>query len=339
MATTQPGQGPAVEGSRLPATAEVRGSGQTGTAMRAGTAGGVTTVPGRPVWRGVLVYLALAFGLSWAAQVGLALWLRGDPQAQAALGGGVLVAALFLMWPPAVGAFVARRWVEGGRFADAGLKWPPWRYVLLAWLGPPALVLAALLLSLPVYPFDPALTPLREAFERAGQAPPAGLWTLLAAQVAAGLTVAVLLNSVFAFGEEFGWRGYLLPRLLALLGPWPGLLAHGAVWGLWHAPLILLIGYNYPGHPLLGVPLFVVFGVLAGVLLGWLRLATGSVVPPTVAHAALNAVAGLPLLLLRGVDPAVAGALYSPAGWLVLLAAIGLLVATGRLRRALAGPR
>jgi membrane protease YdiL (CAAX protease family) len=87
------------------------------------------------------------------------------------------------------------------------------------------------------------------------------------------------------------------------------------------------------------VPLFVVFGVLAGVLLGWLRLATGSVVPPTVAHAALNAVAGLPLLLLRGVDPTVAGALYSPAGWLVLLAAIGVLVATGRLRRALAAPR
>ena len=86
---------------------------------------------------------------------------------------------------------------------------------------------------------------------------------------------------------------------------------------------------------MLGVPLFVVFGVLAGVLLGWLRLATGSVVPPTVAHAAPNAAAGLPLLLLRGVDPAVAGALDSPAGWMVLLAAVGLLVATGRLRRAL----
>ena len=53
------------------------------------------------------------------------------------------------------------------------------------------------------------------------------------------------------------------------------------------------------------------------------------------AHAAPNAAAGLPLLLLRGVDPAVAGALHSPAGWLVLLAAVGLLVATGRLRRAL----
>jgi membrane protease YdiL (CAAX protease family) len=112
-----------------------------------------------------------------------------------------------------------RRPAEGDRFADAGLTWAPWRYLLLAWLGPPALVLAALLISLPVFPLDPALTPLREAFARAGQAPLAGLWTVLAAQVASGLTIAVLLNCAFAFGEEFGWRGYLLPRLLALLGP------------------------------------------------------------------------------------------------------------------------
>jgi hypothetical protein len=87
----------------------------------------------------------------------------------------------------------------------------------------------------------------------------------------------------------------------------------------------------------LGVPLFVGFDVPAGALLGWLRLASGSVVPPTVARAALNAVAGLPLLLLRGVDPAVAGGLYSPVGWLVLLAAVGLLVVTGKLRRVLVG--
>jgi hypothetical protein len=89
----------------------------------------------------------------------------------------------------------------------------------------------------------------------------------------------------------------------------------------------------------LGVALFVVFGILAGVLLGWLRLASGSVWPPTVAHAALNAIAGLPLVLLRGVDPAVAGVLYSPVGWLVLLAAIGLLVRSGALGRALATER
>jgi membrane protease YdiL (CAAX protease family) len=123
---------------------------------------------------------------------------------------------------------------------------------------------------------------------------------------------------------------------MRLLGPWPGLLAHGAIWGFWHAPLIALTGYNYPGHPVLGVPLFVISCALTGVLLGWLQLASGSVVPPTIAHASLNAVGGTPLLMLRGVARAVAGVVYSPAGWAVLLLAIALLQATGALSRSLA---
>src|SRR5262249_61704945 len=95
-------------------------------------------------------------------------------------------------------------------------------------------------------------------------------------------------------------------------------------------------GYNYPQLPSLGVLLFVVFGTLMGVLFGWLRLASNSVLPPTIAHASLNAIAGLPFIfLVKGVDAAVAGALWSPIGWLVLLAAIAILYRTGALRRGL----
>ncbi len=49
---------------------------------------------------------------------------------------------------------------------------------------------------------------------------------------------------------------------------WPGLPGQGAIWGCWHAPLILLTGYNYPRHHLLGVVLFIVFGMLAGTIVG-----------------------------------------------------------------------
>jgi membrane protease YdiL (CAAX protease family) len=287
------------------------------------------------VWRGVALYLALAFGLAWAAQIGVVLATRPEAGLLSALGGGLLVAAVFLMWPPALAAYVVRRWWEHGRFDDAGLRLGPWRYLLVGWLGPPLLVGLALLVSLPIYPFDPALTLLRELLASSGQEIPLSVEAIAALQVVQGLSLGVLINCVFAFGEEFGWRGYLQPRLMALLGPWPGLLAHGAIWGFWHAPLIALIGYNYPQHPYLGVVLFVVFGTLCGVLLGWLRLASNSVAPPTVAHASLNAIAGLPLLLLSGVDAAVAGTLWSPVGFVVLLAAIAALQASGALPRAL----
>jgi ABC-type nitrate/sulfonate/bicarbonate transport system permease component len=85
------------------------------------------------------------------------------------------------------------------------------------------------------------------------------------------------------------------------------------------------------------VALFTVFGVLMGVIFGWLRLASDSVLPPTIAHGSLNAMAALPVVVLAGpVDFAVAGAIHSPVGWPVLLAAIALLERTGALPRALA---
>jgi membrane protease YdiL (CAAX protease family) len=170
--------------------------------------------------------------------------------------------------------------------------------------------------------------------DQAGQPLPVDPAVVVLAQIAAALTLAVPLNALFAFGEEFGWRGYLLPRLMQRLGPWPGVLAHGAIWGFWHAPLILLLGYNYPGHPVAGVGLFTVTGVLGGVLMAWLQLASRSVVPPTIAHAAFNACAGLPFLLLRGVDPAIGGVAYSPIGWLALAGAIALVARHPAFRQA-----
>jgi membrane protease YdiL (CAAX protease family) len=285
--------------------------------------------------RGLVVYLTMAFGLAWLVQVGLVFGLRGVPGGLASLGSGSLVVALLLMWPPALGAFVARRWVEHGGFGDAGLHWPSWPYVLVAWLGPAALTAAAALLSLPIYPFDATFSGLQETAARLGQTLPAPPAVIVAGQLGLALTLAVPINAVFAFGEEFGWRGYLLPRLIEQCGHWPGLLLHGAIWGFWHAPLIFLSGYNYPGHPLLGVPWFVVACMLLGVLFGWLALASRSVLPPTLAHAAFNAVGPAPLLFLRGMNAAVGGVLWSPIGWLVLLAAIAVLMVSGRLTAAL----
>ena len=94
-------------------------------------------------------------------------------------------------------------------------------------------------------------------------------------------------------------------------GSGDGIAAHGAIRGLWHAPLIILLG----------------------VLFAWLRIASGSVFAPTVAHGALNALAGLPfLLLLRDLDPARGGAFQGPVGWLVIVAAIAALAACGQWR-------
>jgi len=273
--------------------------------------------------RGLVVYLILAFGLAWAAQIALVVLMRSGAQV-GSLPGSSLVSAAALMWPPTVGALVSRQFIEGHNFGDAGLRWPRWGYVLFAWFLPALLMLAALVISLPVYHLDTSLTVLRRL-------DPASPETALAIQVAEALTVAIPINAIFAFGEEFGWRGYLLPRLQQLLGYWPGLLGHGAIWGLWHAPLIVLAGYEYPRHHYLGVPLFIVFAALAGTILGWLRLETDSIVPSTIVHAGVNAIGGLPLVLLGSFDTAIGGVMFSLLGFIVLLAFIAYLIVSHRL--------
>src|SRR5205807_1239628 len=91
------------------------------------------------------------------------------------------------------------------------------------------------------------------------------------------LLIAPGINAIFAFGEEWGWRGFLLPKLLPL-GQWRALVFSGVLWGLWHMPVILL-GYHYPLHPQFGVLLMVIFCVIMGILFGWMRLGTGSIWP------------------------------------------------------------
>nr|WP_277816684.1 CPBP family intramembrane glutamic endopeptidase [Microbacterium aquimaris] len=109
------------------------------------------------------------------------------------------------------------------------------------------------------------------------------------------LPLGAVLNSVFAAGEEIGWRGWLQPALMPL-GAWPALVITGVVWGLWHSPIILL-GYNFDRADLSGV-LFMVGGCVAwGLFLGWLRLRSDSVWPAVLAHGSLNAVGGFVLLL------------------------------------------
>jgi len=103
------------------------------------------------------------------------------------------------------------------------------------------------------------------------------------------LVASIVIVSLFAFVEEIGWRGYLLPHLSSL-GRGRALLLSGFLHGVWHLPILLLTPYYHSlGNPWIVAPLFLATLTLAGVLYGYLRLATGSVWPATIAHGAYNA--------------------------------------------------
>lgn len=64
------------------------------------------------------------------------------------------------------------------------------------------------------------------------------------------VVIGPFLGLIIAFGEEYGWRGYLQSELIHL-GRVRGVFLLGVIWGIWHWPVIWM-GYNYPGYPILG---------------------------------------------------------------------------------------
>jgi membrane protease YdiL (CAAX protease family) len=121
-----------------------------------------------------------------------------------------------------------------------------------------------------------------------------GLGLLIVPQV----LLSALLTTPILFGEEFGWRGFLQRRLFPD-APIASALVTGVIWGVWHYPLILR-GYNYPDHPLLGAAIFTVVTCLMSYIFGWFYRRSGSIWCNSLAHAATNTVGSLSLLWLAG---------------------------------------
>jgi membrane protease YdiL (CAAX protease family) len=88
------------------------------------------------------------------------------------------------------------------------------------------------------------------------------------------------------FGEEYGWRGYLQSELFKL-GRVRGVLLLGVIWGVWHWPIILM-GHTYPGHPLIGMLIFLIMGICLSIVFGYAVLRSGSVLLAAFLHSLNN---------------------------------------------------
>jgi membrane protease YdiL (CAAX protease family) len=89
------------------------------------------------------------------------------------------------------------------------------------------------------------------------------------------ILIGPLVGLLLGFGEEFGWRGFLQSQLVRL-GKKRGVLLVGLIWSAWHYPVILM-GYNYPGHPIAGLLMMTVYTTLLAFVLGYAMLKTGSI--------------------------------------------------------------
>ncbi|MCB9079836.1 MAG: CPBP family intramembrane metalloprotease [Anaerolineaceae bacterium] len=261
----------------------------------------------------IYLYLLFAFGIAWAAA--LVIFLTGGIQHSPVLISGTpitlafLLTATVIMWSPALAHILTRIIThEGWQIEQLQPKFKQtWLYWLTAWFLPGILTLGGLAVFLLIFAgyFDSSLSTVRTLIEtNAPEIDLSGnmLWLIIAAQTIQAMIMAPLVNSFATFGEEFGWRAYLQPKLMPLGGQ-RAMLLLGLIWGVWHWPIILMghnYGLDYPGAPVLGPLAMVWFTLVLGIFLGWLTLKSGSVWPAVIGHAAINGIAGLGTLFVHG---------------------------------------
>ncbi len=175
----------------------------------------------------------------------------------------------FLMWMPALAAYLSNRFVNGKQKDAFGFHKCRARYLLqgvlipLLYLGVPYLVLCLF------FPDTLGYSPSHRLIV---------VWT-----------IGIPLSLLTALGEEIGWRGFMLPKMAAAYGVGKALIASALIWYCWHLPILLADVY-LPGVPLaFKAVMFLINIGSIGIIIGIITIRSGSVWPAAILHAAHNA--------------------------------------------------
>ncbi len=188
-----------------------------------------------------------------------------------------------LMYTPALASVVARTVGREG-WGDVSFRWggsAGTRASLAAWLLPVVVGAvaygAAWLAGLADFGLPEGVTTTRA---------PAIAFLI---SLASALTVGTVMSCLYAFGEEVGWRGYMVPRLVEAEVRSPDVVS-GLIWCFWHIPLILWGGYATSAYPAFSAAMFVISIMPVALLYFRWRMTTGSIWPVVIAHGAWNVV-------------------------------------------------
>lgn len=203
------------------------------------------------------------------------------------VGGGRGLYVTGLMWCPAISALLTCR-IAGLDYSILGWNWGETRWELTAFLVPLGYATVAYLII-----WTTGLGVFGNKEFEAGLAKAFG-WASAPSFVV--IAVYFVLNGIFgmagsvatALGEELGWRGFLAPHLDRKFGFTGGVLVTGAIWTLWHTPVLLFADYNMGTQWWFSLPCFALLVMSISFPLAWLRLRSRSVWPAAILHASHN---------------------------------------------------
>lgn len=288
-------------------------------------------------------YLGWSFGLAWAMQI--IVW-----RIAVSVGAGKSV-ALPMITQPIVTAmmFVPLLAMILSGIKVKGIGWKPKvkgnvGTLLFSWFSPAILSALGVGLYFLIFPGHLDLTGAAlvemsgpEAMEQMTQQ---GVTfpMYLTFSIVLLITTVPVINAFLSVGEEAGWRGYLYPVLKEKFGQTKGLIIGGIIWGMWHWPLIVLMGFKYGadylGAPFLGLPVFCISLTCLGILCDYVYEKTECIWYPSIIHGEFNAAASIALVMAtsetasaRLLGPSVHGLI---AGLPIMICAILLLIRSQR---------
>lgn len=252
--------------------------------------------------RRILIFLGVSFVFAYVVELFMIAPMLSSTDMNQAMVAQSLISSVMFMPTMAV-IFTRLITKEGfrGRELMIGLNLKKnKRYYGLAWFGFALLIVLGAAFYFLIFPehFDPELGYVMSMYEAQAQA--AGttvtvskteLEQTMTLQILMGLFLSPFLNVMNCFGEEWGWRGYLLPRMLKKFKVIPTLLITGVIWGLWHAPLTVMghnYGTGYPGYPFVGIFAMCMFCIVVGIILSYVTIKTKSCIPAIFGHGMIN---------------------------------------------------
>lgn len=239
----------------------------------------------------IITFLLITFILAYGAELFFIMPIVGSTdENQAKLAQSLLSSIVFI---PTVAAILTRLLTKEAIMGtnimlSLNLKRDV-KYYALGWFGTAFMIIVGAALYFVVFPsqFDPNMEFFMQTMQAQGGAETITftndeLKRAMLIQILTSILLSPFLYVIDCFGEEWGFRGYLLPKMLKSFRVVPTLLVSGLLWGLWYAPLVYLgriYGIGYAGFPVVGILTMCLFSMALGVLLSYLTIKTGSCLP------------------------------------------------------------
>ena len=205
------------------------------------------------------IFLIAAFGIAWIAELGVIKPMYQSGDVDTVKEAVNMISSM--MFAPAFASLIARVMTKEG-LLHSGFQFNFAKHkfcFLFGWFGTTALTFLGAVLYFVIFHdnYDASMMNfVQTAIDSGSEMDAVNIIANFKTTLLINVFSAPVLDVINSFGEEWGWRGYLLPKLYRKFGTTKAILISGLISGLWYAPLVSLgyyYGTGYAGYPFTGI--------------------------------------------------------------------------------------